>query len=74
MESGPIGVMLADHRFGRSCLGAIRDSLPAAPHGDSDAIRQFHDPSNPRIAPGIRRRYEQLVEQMEAVSATAPPR
>jgi hemerythrin-like domain-containing protein len=116
VEGGPIGVMLADHRFGRSCIGAIRDSLPAARLGDADAIRtirmhaldyvdvlrrhigkedhvlfqiaqhvlsqdevakierNFRDPSNPRISPEIRRRYERMVEEMEAVSATEPQR
>lgn len=37
-EGGPIGCMLHDHAFGRSCLAGIRSNLEAARGGSSDAI------------------------------------
>jgi hemerythrin-like domain-containing protein len=37
-EGGPIGCMLHDHQFGRSCLSAIRSNFEAARGGSIDAI------------------------------------
>jgi hemerythrin-like domain-containing protein len=39
---GPIGCMIGEHAFGRSCLAEIRENLDAARDGEagaSDAIR-----------------------------------
>jgi len=38
VEGGPIGVMLHEHDQGRACLKGIRDCLPAARAGSTDAI------------------------------------
>jgi len=42
-ESGPIAVMLQEHRLGREAARAMRDALPAAREGDADAGRRLEN-------------------------------
>jgi len=37
-EGGPIGCMLKEHVFGRSCLAGIRENLEAARGGSAEAV------------------------------------
>ncbi len=115
-ESGPIGVMLQEHDWGRACLAGIRQNLEGARAGSSqsmeairehagdyiDLLRQhiskednvlfrmaeqvlppeevevlwkeFHNEDNPRVASGVRKRYEEVAEALKARSlAVAAP-
>ena len=42
-DGGPIGCMIHDHEFGRSCLQSVRANLPAAARGDERAREAMRD-------------------------------
>ena len=42
-DGGPIGCMMHEHDFGRSCLKSVRTNLPAAAEGDQRAREAMRD-------------------------------
>lgn len=49
-EGGPIGCMLKEHDFGRSCLAGIRQNLAAASDGSAEAVEAIRTHANDYIS------------------------